>query len=675
MRATTADQLMARIASFESGGFPKKEQLHAALAPWKDQLDEDALLVLAAALRKGDRRRARLVAEAFGWLAGAAAGPLLIPIMLDEAAPLHQRAAAAVALQEYAPEMRRTLTGEERAAMVELPVREMVSEAGDDSFAAEAIRSAYLGTDLDDRPGFAQALAHLAGPDSGRAATVLGHLLAVENEQYRRRSLIALLGTHPSQEAADVLASLAANSPNPDESNVARRLLEVLQAQGVVGAIAIGWRETDCFVTGVDGDSCYALTFIIPHSPSFTLVHFLISLVDGIRDAMVRSPASKREAEQFVARERELMTPLSAVPSLDVAVAMILEARQRTPASQFSDEPDIATALRALEPVLTGISPGSPERLRRRRMAVGAIRDLLTSPGFEYWYLEPGEEVMRPAMAVMTKPSRARSGAGLRKEMARRLDRVVPTLVENMLATGEPERLITMLVHQARVLLASGDDKRAKICLGAAAATKAGDTEFLIHLAMRSLLMAAQASEAGPPPVAALEGRDSLIRRIEESAARISRRQVAELELATEMYQAINAANRSAPSARRSSLTAIEQAALEFARYFLHWLDQRPSPGEASEHEIVELVTGLRQLLNERNAVDRSYRLDAAGESAAAALNFVERHCRGNCPHGCLARGDEDGRLLFFSKPPLWEVGAENVRAEIDLDPTRRPQA
>jgi hypothetical protein len=368
------------------------------------------------------------------------------------------------------------------------------------------------------------------------------------------------------------------------------------------------------------------------------------------------------------------MTPLSAVPSLDVAVAMVLEARQRARADLLTEEPDIAAALRALDPILTGIAPAPPERLRRRRLAAGALRDLLTSPGFEYWYLEPGEEVMRPAMAVMTKPPRARTGTGLRKEMARRLDQVVPTMVESMVATGEPERLVSMLVHQARVLQASGDDKRAKICLGAAAATKAGDTEFMIHLAMRSLLMAAQATEAGPA-IPSQEGREALLRRIEESATRISRREVAELDLATEIYQAINAANRAAPSARRSSLTAVEHAALEFARYFLHWLDQRPSNGEPSESEIVDLVTGLRQLLTERNAIDRSYQLDAAGESAAAALNFVERHCRGDCPHRCLDRSDEDGRLLFFSKPPLWELGTTNGHDQINLDPNRRPQA
>ncbi len=675
MRATTSDGLMARIVSFESGAFPKKEQLHAALAPWKDRLDENALLVLAAALRKGDRTRARLVAESFGWLAGPAAGPLLVPIMLDESAPLYQRAAAAVALQEYAPEVRRSLSGEERAALVELPVREMVTEVGDDSFAAEAIRAAYLGTPPDDRPGFAQALVHLADQDSGRAALVLGHLLAVDDDPSRRRSLIALLGTHPSQEAADVLASLAATSPDTDEAKVANRLLDVLRAQGVAGAVAPGWRETTCFVTGSDGDSCYALTFVIPRPPSFTLAHFLVSLVDGIRDAMVRSPASKREADDFVARERELMTPLSATPPLEVAVAMVLEARRRTRPSLLSEEPEIGAALHALEPVLAQVQPAPPERLRRRRQAANAIRDLLTSPGFEYWYLEPGEEVMRPAITAMSQPSRARSGAGLRREMSRRLDRVMPSLVESMLATGESERLVSMLVHQARVLRASGDERRAKVCLGAAAATAAGDTEFMVHLAMRSLLVAAQADEQRAVEPGSQEGRDSLLRRIEESATRITRREVAELDLATEIYQAINAANRAAPSTRRSSLTTVEHAALEFARFFLRWLDERQSRLEPSEPEVVELVTGLRQLLTERDAVDRSYRLDAAGESAAAALNFVERHCRGDCPHRCLDRGDEDGRLLFFSKPPLWEIGPEDQRTQPGLGPRRRPQA
>jgi len=142
MSAIRTDELMARIASYEDGPFPQKDHFHAALAPWKDRLDENALFVLTAALRKSDRRRARLVAEALGWLAGPPCGPLLVPVMLDPGAPLHQRAAAAAAIQEYAPSATHTLSPDERGVLLELPVREMVSEAGDDSFAAEAIRAA-----------------------------------------------------------------------------------------------------------------------------------------------------------------------------------------------------------------------------------------------------------------------------------------------------------------------------------------------------------------------------------------------------------------------------------------------------------------------------------------------------------------------------------------------------
>jgi hypothetical protein len=275
----------------------------------------------------------------------------------------------------------------------------------------------------------------------------------------------------------------------------------------------------------------------------------------------------------------------------------------------------------------------------------------------------------------MSQPARALSGAGLRKEMARRLDRVMPALVENMLATGEAERLERMLRHQARVLRAGGDRKRAEVCLAAGAAIKAGDAEFMVHLAMRSLVVAAEARDARPAPGGSQEGRESLLRRIEDAATRITLREVAELDLATELYQAINAANRAAPSARRSSLTAIEHAALAFARFVLGWIEKRPAEAEPSKADVVELVTGLRGLLVERDAVDASYRLDAAGESAAAALNFIERHCRGDCPHRCLDRRDEDGRLLFFSQPPLWEIRPEDLRAQPGSDPARRPQA
>jgi len=668
---------MARIASYEEGPFPQKDHFHAALAPWKERLDENALFVLTAALRKSDRRRARLVAEALGWLAGPPCGPLLVPIMLDPVAPLHQRAAAAAAIQEYAPDATHTLSPDERGVLLELPVREMVSEAGDDSFAAEAIRSAYRGTPPADRGGFSQALVHLAGSDANRVTIVLGHLLAVEDDPERRRDLIALLGANPSQESADFLAGLASTARNRDEATVTQRLLAALRTQGYSGEVKPIWRDATCFATGSDGDSCFALTFVIPKPPAFTLAHFLISLVDGVRDALVHAPASKREADEFVAREREMMTPLSGDLPVELGVTILQEAADRTPPSRLDQEPDIGAAFRSMQSLLSG-PRFVPEPLPpRRRVAPNAFRHLLMSAGFEYWYLEPNEEVMRPALAAISRPIRAKTNRGLESEIARRLDKVMPVLVERMVATGESERLGRMLRHQVRVLRAAGDEKRAKVCLQVAANLAAGDAEFLVHLAMRSLAVAAQAAAAEPSRTHGpeQEGRDSILHRIEEAATRITLREVAELDLAAEMYQAINEANRAAPSARRSSLAAIEHAALAFARSFLEWLDARVGEAEPSEPEVVALVTRLRDLLVEKGVVDPAYRLDAAGESAAAALNFVEQHCRGDCPHLCLDRADNDGRLLFYSQPPLWKVRPEDLRTHASPYRSRRPEA
>jgi len=677
MSAIRTDELMARIAAYEEGPFPQKDHFHAALAPWKDRLDENALFVLTAALRKSDRRRARLVAEALGWLAGTPCGPLLVPVMLDPGAPLHQRAAAAAAIQEYSPGTTHSLSPDERGVLLELPVREMVTEAGDDSFAAEAIRAAYRSTPAQDRSGFSQALVHLAGADAARVTVVLGHLLAVEDDSERRRELIALLGANPSQEAADFLAGLAATTKDASEATVTTRLLEALRTQGFSGELKPVWREATCFATGSDGDSCFALTFVIPRPPAFTLVHFLISLVDGVRDALVHAPASKREAEEFIAREREMMTPLSGNVPIEVGLCILQEAREHARPGSVDDEPDIQTALRAMQPMLSG-TRAAPEPLPApKHVNANALRGLLTSPGFEYWYLEPGEEVMRPALAAISRPSRAKTSRGLESEMTRRLDKVMPVLLERMVATGEIERLGRMLRHQARVLRAAGDDKRAKLCLQIAVNMDDGDPEFLVHLAMRSLAVAAEATAAEPKNARGheQEGRDSLLHRIGEAATRITLHEVAELDLASEIYQAVNEANRAAPSARRSSLASIEHAALAFARYFLEWLQGRIANADPSEAEVVGLVTGLRKLLEEKDVVDSAYRLDAAGEAAAAALNFVEHHCRGDCPHRCLDRGDQDGRLLFYSRPPLWEVRPEDLRAHASPDRNKRPQA
>jgi len=160
------------------------------------------------------------------------------------------------------------------------------------------------------------------------------------------------------------------------------------------------------------------------------------------------------------------------------------------------------------------------------------------------------------------------------------------------------------------------------------------DPEFLVHLAMRSLAVAAEANAAEPRNThrPEQEGRDSLLHRIGEAATRITLREVAELDLATEIYQAVNEANRAAPSARRSSLAAIEHAALAFARFFLGWLEGRAPNADPSEAEVVSLVSSLRNLLVEKGVVDSAYRLDAAGEAAAAALNFVEQSLPGRLP-------------------------------------------
>jgi hypothetical protein len=362
---------------------------------------------------------------------------------------------------------------------------------------------------------------------------------------------------------------------------------------------------------------------------------------------------------------------------IEVGLSILQEALERSRPARPNEEPDVQFALRAMQPMLAGARALPDPLPARRHVSANALRGLLTSPGFEYWYLEPGEEVMRPALAVISRPSRAKTSRGLESEMTRRLDKVMPVLLERMVATGEIERVGRMLRHQARVLRAAGEDKRAKLCLQVAANMAAGDPEFLVHLAMRSLAVAAEATAAEPRHTRGREqeGRDSLLHRIEEGATRITLREVAELDLSAEIYQAVNEANRAAPSARRSSLASIEQAALAFARHFLKWLEGRAADPEPSEPEVVELVTGLRNLLVEKGVVDPAYRLDAAGEAAAAALNFVEHHCRGDCPHRCLDLGDHDGQLLFFSRPPLWEVRPEDLRTHANLDRSKRPQA
>jgi len=121
------------------------------------------------------------------------------------------------------------------------------------------------------------------------------------------------------------LAGLAATTKDASEATVDHALAGSPAHSGFLGRGQAGLREATCFATGSDGDSCFALTFVIPRPPAFTLVHFLVSLVDGVRDALVHAPASKREAEEFVAREREMMTPLSGNVPLEVGLCILQE--------------------------------------------------------------------------------------------------------------------------------------------------------------------------------------------------------------------------------------------------------------------------------------------------------------------------------------------------------------
>jgi len=188
-----------------------------------------------------------------------------------------------------------------------------------------------------------------------------------------------------------------------------------------------------------------------------------------------------------------------------------------------------------------------------------------------------------------------------------------------------------------------------------------GDPEFLVHLAMRSLAVAAEANAAshetrtGPSKRAEIRSCIASGKRPRESRCA----KVAELDLATEIYQAVNEANRAAPSARRSSLAAIEHAALAFARFFLGWLEGRAPNADPSEAEVVGLVSGLRNLLVEKGVVDSAYRLDAAGEAAAAALNFVEHHCRATARIAVWTAATRMVDCCSIREPPLWEVRPE----------------
>jgi hypothetical protein len=648
------DELLALVRDLGTEeNFPEQDELYGLLEPFRAVADQESMrLALAAAVRKSERLRARVAAQALAYLGGDEAGPLLVGIVADEALPLPRRAAAAWSIGSLLPEFSATLAPDEQFACASVPMLEMLDDPeADNGFGLEAFLGSYQAFAPENRVDFVEKIIEFARAHERPMATLCMHLFNSEDDPGRRRRLLELAASDETKEAADLIATFAQKSGRGAEAKEARRLLDQLSAKGLRGEVQADFEAARAFLTGVDGDACLSFTLLIPRSPTFDVVSLLLHLSTGIRDGFVLRNIPHRDADELVERVRQESDNLATFVPLPLA-ARIAEEALALAAPETLHKPEIAEAIATTRPVFERARAQpwrDPEPLAPAEAILSQedIRGLLDSNGFEYWFFEAGEAALRPSLTALRKPVRAKEP---NLTLKRRLEKEALRVCARFIADGEPERLGRMLLHQARLLDCVADPARARLCRQAAVDVKRPGSSFLLHMAIRSLLRGLETPELGENMSRFLDARLHLRDRARARVQSPGKEDVIRLDLAAAAFVTLNTINREAPSARRAPLNLVETAATDMGAKMATTLLTRRQ-GETPD-----------RLFAEMKAILDGHALFPAGEREAAALatieslvEFVDEIC-GHCPHSCLDRAQDDGRSVYYADEPPWQV-------------------
>jgi hypothetical protein len=648
------DELLALVRDLGTEeNFPEQDELYGLLEPFRAVADQESVqLALAAAVRKGERLRARVAAQALAYLGGDQAGPLLVGIVADEALPLPRRAAAAWSIGSLLPEFSATLAPDEQFACASVPMLEMLDDPeADNGFGLEAFLGSYQAFAPENRVDFVEKIIEFARAHNRPMATLCMHLFNSEDDPARRRRLLELAASDQTKEAADLLANFAQRSGRGAEAKEARRLLDVLAAKGLRGEVQPDFEAARAFLTGVDGDACLSFTLLIPRSPTFDVVSLLLHLSTGIRDGFVLRNIPHRDADDLVERVRQESDNLATFVPLPLAARIAAEALALAPADTLT-KAEIAEAIATTKPVFERARAQpwpEPAAITAAEAALSQdeIRGLLDSNGFEYWFFEAGEAALRPSLAALRKPVRAKEpNLTLKRRMEKEALRVCARFIED----GEPERLQRMLLHQARLLDCVNDAVRARLCRRAAVDVKRPGSAFLLHMAIRSLLRGLETPELGENMSRFLDARLHLRDRARARTQSPSKEEVIRLDLAAAAFVTLNTINREAPSARRAPLNLVETAATDMGAKMAATLLTRRK-GDSPD----QLFAEMKLILDGHALFPPDEREAAALATIESLVEFVDEIC-GHCPHSCLDRAHEDGRSVYYADEPPWQV-------------------
>jgi hypothetical protein len=646
------DDLLALVRDLGTeANFPELDELYGLLEPFRAIEDQESVrLALAAAVRKGERLRARVAAQALAFLGGKHGGPLLVGIVADEALPLARRAAAAWSIGSVLGDFSAELAPDEQFACASVPMLEMLDDPeADNGFGLDAFLGSYQAFAPESRLDFVEKIVDFARAHNRPMATLCMHLLNSEADPIRRRRLLELAASDQTQEAADLIAAFVQRSPRSAEGKEGRRLLQVLEGKGLRGRVQPDFGSARAFVTGVDGDACLSFTLLIPRSPTFDVVSLLLHLSTGVRDGFVLHNVPHRDADELVERVRRESDNLATFVPLPQAARIAEEALALAP-PEVLRKPEIAEALATARPVFDRARPKAPVELEPPAGALlmqEEIKRLLDSNGFEYWFFEAGEAALRPSIAALRKPVRAKNPS---LTLKRRLEREALRVCAHFIRDGEPERLARMLRHQARLLECVGDTERALLCWRAVSDLTRPGSSFLLHMAIRSLLRGLEAPELGENMSRFLDARLHLRDRARGRVRSARKEDVIELDLAAAAFVTLNTINREAPSAKRAALNVVETAATEMGAKMAETLLTR-----RRGHSPDGLFREMRTILDEHALFNPAEREAAALATVESLVEFVDEIC-GHCPHGCLDHTGDDGRSIYYADEPPWQI-------------------
>ncbi|MDH3285963.1 MAG: hypothetical protein OEQ13_14615, partial [Acidobacteriota bacterium] len=483
---------------------------------------------------------------------------------------------------------------------------------------------------------------------AGRAA-VFEMLLEVEEEKKLRALILTALARVPYPETRACLRRIGGLSES-EHALVAH----VIASEPASETVPPGWSARVGFC---DGTGSFPLRFDHRHPgrrPASAI--FVLDLETGVREALAltggeverydrQDADAAREDADDPSSTRDAAPGASLLPSIDVreALGLLTESERSTRRVGFSLPDDHPRARRLLDPL------GDLRPLPRPSLAVPLVTGasersfhLLDHPGYAGWFYDSGENVLDSCRVDVLSTCRPGETPGQPI-----VDRAAGLLAE----TGEPQRIVAMLRHNARVHEAAQERDLAAVALSTAAAIE-GDGFARVPIVRRMISESLHPGHYFFTPLSEIPDRHDLACLVLGSRPPTKARVLA-VDLAWTLSRAAEVWISRIPCRQRPTSDQIERtvlaAATRGARFVVRWA-RRADQNELRAGDFAG--KRLRLAGSFRSALRDSGFPDVASDPGHARLvdmlvvateTLVFEVCLSKCPVDCPRSPCDDG--------------------------------